>query len=67
MNSYVCVEISSMWLGLSIGSGMDLRIVLLPHGFIQLQYVEGTAVAQVLRYKSEGRWFDSRWCHGIFH
>ena len=28
------------------------------------------AVAQlveVLRYKSEGRGFDSRWCHGVFH
>ena len=27
----------------------------------------GTAVAQWLRcYKSEGRWFDSRWCHWNF-
>jgi hypothetical protein len=25
----------------------------------------GTAV-KVLRYKSEGRWFDSRWCHWNF-
>jgi hypothetical protein len=28
--------------------------------------VQRHAVAQlveVLRYKSEGRWFDSRWCH----
>jgi len=27
---------------------------------------EGHAVAQLveaLRYKPEGRWFDSRWCH----
>ena len=23
-------------------------------------------VVQVLRYKSEGRWFDSRWCHWNF-
>jgi hypothetical protein len=23
-------------------------------------------VVKVLRYKSEGRWFDPRWCHGIF-
>ena len=22
----------------------------------------GRAVVKVLRYKSEGRWFDSRWC-----
>jgi hypothetical protein len=27
----------------------------------------GSTVIKVLRYKSEGRWFDSRWCHGIFH
>jgi hypothetical protein len=24
-------------------------------------------VVKVLCYKSEGRWFDSRWCNGIFH
>ena len=23
-------------------------------------------VVNVLRYKSEGRWFDSRWCHSNF-
>jgi hypothetical protein len=27
----------------------------------------GSTVVKVLRYKSEGRWFDFRWCHGIFH
>jgi hypothetical protein len=27
----------------------------------------GSTVVKVLRYKSEGRWFDSKWCHGIFH
>jgi hypothetical protein len=26
----------------------------------------GSTVVKVLRYKSEGRWFDHRWCHGIF-
>jgi hypothetical protein len=26
----------------------------------------GSTVVKVLRYKSEGRWFDPRWCHGIF-
>jgi hypothetical protein len=26
----------------------------------------GSTVVKVLRYKSEGRWFDSRWCLGIF-
>jgi hypothetical protein len=27
----------------------------------------GSTVVKVQRYKSEGRWFDPRWCHGIFH
>jgi hypothetical protein len=27
----------------------------------------GSTLVKVLRYKSEGRWFDPRWCHGIFH
>ena len=27
----------------------------------------GGAVSKVLRYKSEGRWFDSSWCQWIFH
>ena len=27
----------------------------------------GSTVVKVLCYKLEGRWFDSRWCHGIFH
>ena len=26
----------------------------------------GSTVAKVLRYKSEGRWFDPRWCHWNF-
>jgi uncharacterized protein YqkB len=26
----------------------------------------GSTVVKVLRYKSEGRWFDPRLCHGIF-
>jgi len=32
--------------------------------------VVGHTVAQLveaLRYKPEGRWFDSRWCHWNFH
>jgi hypothetical protein len=27
----------------------------------------GGAVVEALRYKSEGRGIDSRWCHWIFH
>jgi hypothetical protein len=26
----------------------------------------GVTVVKVLCYKSEGRWFDSRWCHWNF-
>ena len=26
----------------------------------------GSTVVKVLCYKSEGRWFDLRWCHWIF-
>jgi len=26
----------------------------------------GSTVVKVLYYKSEGRWFDSRWCHWNF-
>jgi hypothetical protein len=25
-----------------------------------------STVVKVLRYKSEGRWFDPRWCHEFF-
>jgi hypothetical protein len=27
---------------------------------------DGGTVVKVLCYKSEGRWFDSRWCHWNF-
>jgi hypothetical protein len=27
----------------------------------------GSTVVKVLGYKSEGRWLDPRWCHGICH
>ena len=27
----------------------------------------GSTVVKVLCYKSEGRWFDPRWCQWIFH
>jgi cellulose synthase/poly-beta-1,6-N-acetylglucosamine synthase-like glycosyltransferase len=27
---------------------------------------DGGTVVKVLFYKSEGRWFDSRWCHWNF-
>jgi len=27
----------------------------------------GSTVVKLLYYKSEGRWFDPRWCQWIFH
>ena len=42
-----------------------------PLPFLSLSYLfslrdRGGTVVKVLRYKSEGRWFDSRWCHWNF-
>jgi hypothetical protein len=31
--------------------------------FSLLGTADGGTVVKVLCYKSEGRWFDSRWCH----
>ena len=30
-------------------------------------YYRGSTVVKEMCYKSEGRWFDPRWCHWIFH
>jgi hypothetical protein len=40
-----------------------LLLILLPPPLIGDR---GSTVVKVLRYKSEGRWFDPRWCHRIF-
>jgi hypothetical protein len=32
----------------------------------QMGTTDGGTVAKVLHYKSEGHWFDSRWCHWNF-
>ena len=34
--------------------------------YIYIYGDRGGAVIRVLCYKSEGRWFDSRWCHWNF-
>jgi len=31
--------------------------------FVNYCVLSGSTVVKVLCYKSEGRWFDSRWCH----
>jgi hypothetical protein len=44
----------------------ELTVLFLPEYYLQLLFVWGHAVAQLveaLRYKPEGRGFDSRWCH----
>ena len=33
---------------------------------IEMEGGRGGTVVKVLRYKWEGRWFDSRWCHWNF-
>jgi hypothetical protein len=33
---------------------------------VRMGTANGGAVVKVLCYKSEGRWFDSRWCHWNF-
>ena len=47
---------------------ITLEILVLIFNY-NLYFTAGTAVAQLveaLRYKSEGRGFDSRWCHWNF-
>jgi hypothetical protein len=39
----------------------EIRFTLPPEGN------RGGTVVKVLRYKSEGRWFDPGWCQWIFH
>jgi hypothetical protein len=36
------------------------------HMSLYVRFCSYQTVVKVLRYKSEGRWFDSRWCHWIF-
>ena len=56
------------------GSGSDLRKCweLLVRIICKKQFLPtvagdcGSTVVKVLCYKSEGRWFDSRWCHCNF-
>jgi hypothetical protein len=41
------------------------------YALFQIKYLNfgdrGSTVVKVLRYKSQGRWFDHIWCHGIFY
>jgi hypothetical protein len=37
------------------------------HTLIHAEGARGGVVVEALRYKPEGRGFDFRWCHWIFH
>ena len=60
------------WSRISFGPvsvGFVVDKVVLRYIFLRVLRFPGTAVAQLveaLRYKSEGRGFDSRWCHWNF-
>jgi hypothetical protein len=44
-----------------------IKNLILINNFTRAHGDRGSTVVKVLRYKSEGRWFDPRLCHGIFH
>jgi hypothetical protein len=39
----------------------------LSFGMVPWMGDHGSTMVKVLCYKSEGSWFDPRWCHGTFH
>ena len=47
---------------------MDRNVTFVPklEPLLGVEGDRGSTVVKVLRYKSEGRWFDSRWCHWNF-
>jgi hypothetical protein len=57
----MCVE-TLMWVGLRL-----TYLHLLKFPVIIIIGDCSSTVVKVLCYKSEGHWFDPRWCHGIFH
>ena len=44
----------------------DLVANLISHFPMEIKGDRDGTVVTLLRYKSEGRWFDSRWCHWNF-
>jgi hypothetical protein len=48
-----------------VGNGKWYQAIIL--GEYPIWGDHGDTVVKVLHYKSEGCWFDPRWCHGIFH
>ena len=66
MNIFSCSEMKECWMIMQIN---PTRCTILFNIFIYLSslYVSGGdrsgTLVKVLCFKSEGRWFDSRWCH----
>ena len=69
--SYCCPE--QIWLRASCRCATNRKVAgSIPDGVIGIfidikSFRYGSTVVKVLCYKSEGRWFDSRWCHRNFH
>ena len=62
----VCSEIHTKHINTLCGQNVELlNVKLVVHTCIVTGDRGGTVV-KVLCYKSEGRWFDSRWCHWNF-
>ena len=55
-----------MSVGHSAGAWKERRLQQLPSVPKNVRGDRGGTVVKVLRYKSEGRWFDSTWCHWNF-
>jgi hypothetical protein len=61
---------TGVWVGRREGKnhledlGIDGRVIL--NWVVKMWGDRGGTVIKVLCYKSEGRWFDSRWCHWNF-
>ena len=42
------------------------KLMIFERGIMRKIFGPGGTVVKVLCYKSEGRWFDSKWCHWNF-
>jgi hypothetical protein len=49
-----------------ISNYVDFTTVLVYLGYVNIVSYAAAHLVEALRYKSEGRGFDSRWCHWNF-
>jgi hypothetical protein len=64
---YSCIRLQSQLRFQTYWHFMQFSLVIPANVITPYIRPRGSTVVKVLRYKSEGRWFDPRWCHGIFH